>query len=62
MVNPLIVVCWLRAVYRSIVTEALVSGHDWEDAGIKTPPNVQVLQCALCNKKDISWSFEPIDK
>lgn len=63
--NPLIIICMLKSIYRSLVAGALVSGHDYRTVPSvkqKTPPNVHLTECAICGKRNISWSWESLEE
>ena len=59
-------ICLARTIYRTIKTDVWmdgmwVSGHDYKTVEEKTPPNVHIVRCMVCNKQDISWSWDSIE-
>ena len=62
MIGPQILLCWAVGLYRSLACGARIAGHDLVDAGVPTPPNVQILRCERCGKRLMLWAFFPLEK
>ena len=51
------VICFIKGIYRSLLTFNIVSGHDYQE--IYDNEDIQVLKCENCNH--ISVAFKKAD-
>ena len=58
MINP---ICVIRAIYRTIISLTLISGHDYATIKEKTPSNIHIIKCKVCGKQSIGWSWESME-
>lgn len=59
MVSPLILLCLLRALWRTLRHGGghVVSGHDYEGDESPTPDNIHVMRCSTCGHQVIDWGW-----
>ena len=54
---PLVIVCFLRSMWRSIRLRTFVSGHEFVEANSEGQPrHVQVLSCVTCGVTSMAWT------
>lgn len=61
ILKPAYLVCLMRTLWRSLLTGACVSGHDFKTSSEKTPANVHVLECEVCGYVSIAWSLSSLE-
>lgn len=51
----MIIFCWLKEIFRTIINFIPISGHDFVDIEEHENCKVIISKCEYCGKIDISW-------
>jgi hypothetical protein len=54
--------CFLKMLWRTLTWGHYVSGCDYVMSEMRTPSNVQILECKRCGDVSVLWCFTKFDK